>query len=195
MGIIIPDKKTFSLLANQGRCGNTPKNWDNLVQCYSDDEYWDRGNGVSVCVSGPPMSHFRKYHQTIIDVMKWSVEKKVKGERGETLRQNQLYAYENPPKDLQENYDAFQGEYWAHEDYLLWSRTNQPLGKIKRAGLMTEERGPAARLILRIELGHELDELDALEEKYPGSAVEFTRFGWPCGIFRRKLLIWEVRHF
>ena len=191
----IMDKQDFARLANAGVIGNTPKNWDTLRDCMDDDEYWRRSEHISVCISGPSGGHFRKYHQSRADVSAILDLPFVVDSAGYACLQSQLYAYENPPKALQERWPAFQGEWCSLTRSLAWAITNQPLGRVKRAHGLTHVNGLAATAVLRHHLGDELEELEEVEARFPGSTVEFTRFNWPCGIFRRKLLIWEVRYF
>lgn len=56
--------------------------------------------------------------------------------------------------------------------------------------------GARARVILKAVVGEESYEtLYDLWEHYPTAIIEATHFSRPCGVFKKNLVVWEVRDF
>lgn len=192
----IPDIDTFTRLAREGRCGNTPKVWGSLKEfaslakqneyCWITSRFWDQ---------------FRIYHQNAIHVRNLLAFAELNGgyikhpSRPILRHIDDLIAMENPDPLLQASYYAFQFDYHADSRSLLYNVSNQPWGACKRAGDVTRASGASALVLLRDKLGEYYDDLEALGEMYKDSVIEATMFGWECGIYRRPLLIWEVRNY
>ncbi len=192
----ITSVEQFRELALRGECGNTPRMWSSLDAYLSDPYYSD-----TLFVTSLRWDNFRVYHATAKPVRALQFEALGNGglvvhkERGVTARYKDLFCMESPNPKLQAAGNWFQGEWWPSERQLRWDCSGNPWGQQKRSGAAKNAQGIQALMLMRTLLGHDYVRMEELEEKFPTAIIEFTRFGWPMGIYSEPLLIWEVRDY
>lgn len=184
----------FRELAAKGLCGNTPQIFPSLPDfldslsplCFATSTTWDQ---------------FRVYHCTREMVRNMLREaKKTKGfvtnpRNGMGVNISTVFGMEAPSIDKQMAFPYFQGELWLAERKLYWAVNEHPLGHVKRANLGTWAEGVEVYRLLKAYLKEDYEMMWELEEKYPGSVIEFSGFGFQFGIYGKDTTIWEVRHY
>lgn len=192
--MLIKSVEQFRTLAKAGACGNTPRIWDKIEDVPAD---WPG----YVFISSHTYDNFRWYHagpatrRMLLEEAKKNNGWVRHAMRPIRARIKDLFCMECPDPIRQEIYWAFQFDWIANERHLIWAISNQPWGHVKRTKNYNMLDGIQAENLLNSQLQEHREDLRELEKEYPGSIVEATLFGWKLGIYDRKLLIWEVRHY
>lgn len=167
----------------RGEFGNYTQTWD-TVQGVLDSDFGGLISIRSTTVSFP----VKLYHVPVADLRE--VVKGICNSRG--CGEDSLMFQECPPDER-----PFQGEIQQSIEHvdLLYTTEDGPLRTALEKSSRTTS-GIEAVMLLRYYLQpRDYEELLTLIELYQGCVVEFSCHYGPVGVYQRRMLVWEVRHY